>query len=232
MAGTNPQKGVLILGPYSVVQTDIPGVGLVVIEIPTLPPDVYTVVVGLEPSDNIYYVAASSSESLIIAGPTCGFVTGGGWIWDAKCSKASFAFEAKYKKNGLLTGQMLYMYREGNWFYLVKSQVLTGLYIEDNYATFEGLCAVYRFNLRGGFFECLGSDFLFRVQVWDVRKNDVFQMVVLDGNGLVFHDAGVEPYGALHGGSIQIHANHMWSYCHCHRQKMAKIHRCYPVRHR
>lgn len=231
VAGTSPGKGVLILGPYSVAPTDIPGVGVVVIEMPTLPPEAYTVVVSLEPSDNIYYEASSSSDGLIIAEPIRGSVTGGGWIWEGKCSKASFAFEVQYKKNGLLTGKLLYTYREGNWFYLIKSHVLTGLYIEDNYATFEGLCAVYRFQLKAKSFEYLGSDFLFRVEVWDVRKNDVFQMHVLDGNGLVFHEAGVEPYGALHG-SIQIHTHHAWSYCHCHRQKMVKMHRCHTFRYR
>jgi hypothetical protein len=46
------------------------------------------------------------------------------------------------------------------------------------------------------------------VDIWDNDENDgvdVYQIRVLDKDGIVFHEAGFDPFGELMGGNIVIH---------------------------
>ncbi len=52
------------------------------------------------------------------------------------------------------------------------------------------------------------GNYKFRVDVWDANSDggvDVYQIRVRDKNGVVYHEAGVDPLGELQGGNIVIH---------------------------
>jgi hypothetical protein len=52
------------------------------------------------------------------------------------------------------------------------------------------------------------GNYTFRVDAWDNNKpggTDIYQIRVLDKNGVAFHMAGFNPYGYLQGGNIVIH---------------------------
>ncbi|MFW9909309.1 MAG: OmpL47-type beta-barrel domain-containing protein, partial [Candidatus Thorarchaeota archaeon] len=221
--GTDSFDVECVYGPISVELTDIDGVGIAVLQIPTPCIGEYFVIIGFDPNYNIYYTGADSSPVVIsVVEASRDFVTGGGWICDPSGGKGTFAFVVKYKKNGLPTGNALYMYREGRWQYIIKSDTWIGLGIEGKHAFFEATGIVFRFNIDTGRLEHLGRNFLFRIDIWDQKKADVFHITIYDENGLVFHQAGDECGGLLKGGSIKIHSNKMW--CHCHWDKMRKKH--------
>ena len=80
--------------------------------------------------------------------------------------------------------------------------------IMDNHSIFEAKCVVQKYNSKTG--ELIESEGNYRMQidVWDGKDDDstdVFQIRVYDKDGIVYHEAGFEPYGFLGGGNIVIH---------------------------
>jgi hypothetical protein len=190
-----------------VSQTGTPGVGVAMAAIANLPENGYLIVASID--DNAYYSGPTSDATVLtIYLPTGSFVTGGGWIWDPSGSKGNFGFNVKYAKSGNIQGQSIYVYREGEWDYVVKSNAWTGLAIEQNHAYFEGKCVIQKYNPTTGEILWAEGNCKFRVDVWDNDSNggaDVYQIRVRDKNGVVFHQAGFDPYGYLQGGNIVIH---------------------------
>lgn len=228
--GADSLELIEVLGPYSLQMTDIEGVGIVTLELPNLPPNVYLVVVSVDPSYNIYYEGFDSEEAfLVVVEPTGDHVTGAGWIWDSSDERAHFAFMAKYHRKGHLIGNLLYTFKDGDWHYLVMSRSIVGLAIEDDHAFFEGTAFIWRFNTQDRTLEYLGHEFLFRIDVWDGKRDDVFQIVIYDKNGLIFHEAGEDSLGEVQRGNIKIHSQRKWTFCHCHN-KIKKSHNRYGRR--
>jgi PKD repeat protein len=196
-------------GPYKVTATSVEGVGVFEIEIPNLSDNSYIVIITLDPEDNDYYQSAPSEDAIItVYKPTGDFVTGGGWIWDSEGHKGNFGFNVKYKNNGLPKGQFIYVYRTSDYKFIIKSTAWLGMAIVGNHSFFEAKCVVQQYDLETG--ELIWSDgnYKIRVDVWGSDKDeggDVFQIRVYDKIGLIYHEAGIEPYGLLQGGNIVIH---------------------------
>jgi len=195
--------------PISVIQTDTPGVGVATESIENLDENGYIIIVSIK--ENGYYRGPTSDPTVLtVYEPTGEFITGGGWIWDPSGSKGNFGFNAKYTKSGKPKGQSIYIYRKDEWNYIVKSNAWIGLAInsEENHACFEAKCVVQKYNPETEELEWAEGNYKFRVDVWDSDGNegiDIYQIRVLDKNGVVFHEAGFDPFGCLQGGNIVIH---------------------------
>jgi len=201
-------------GPYMVLfATTVDGVGYFEIEIKdfVLPEGGYLIQVVLSPGMNDYYQADPSDLAILtIYEPTGDFVTGGGWIQDPTGSKGNFGFNVKYKKNGQLKGQSIYVYREGDWEYIVKSNAWLGMAIIGNHSFFEAKCVVQKYNSKTGELRWSEGNYLMRIDVWDEYNDegdDVYQIRVYDKIGQVYHEAGFDPFGFLQGGNIVIHVD-------------------------
>ena len=189
--------------------TDIDGVGVAEATIDNLPEGSYFVSVSLTTDENYYHQGKDSDLVILtVYEPTGDFVTGGGWIVDSNGNKANFGFNVKYKKNGLPKGQAIFVYREGDWEYIIKSNAWIGMAIFDNHSYFEAKCVVQRYNSETGELEWGEGNYRMRIDVWDGEEDDntdVFQIRVYDKNGIVYYEAGFDPYGHLMGGNIVIH---------------------------
>ena len=198
-----------VFGSYMVEFTNVDGVGVIVIEIPNLNVGGYLIKVTLTPDENFYHQAGASDLAILtVYKPTGDFVTGGGWIVDSNGNKGNFGFNVKYKKNGLPKGQAIYVYREGDWEYIVKSNAWIGMAIIGNHSFFEAKCVVQQYNSKTGELYWGEGNYRMRVDVWDGEEDgntDVYQIRVYDKNGIVYHEAGFDPYGHLMGGNIVIH---------------------------
>ncbi|MFX1315255.1 MAG: PKD domain-containing protein [Promethearchaeota archaeon] len=203
-----------IVGTYSqwVEFTGTDGVGVAIKEIVySLDEGVYLVQISLNPDENDYYQGDPSDYvALIIYEPTGDFVTGGGWIEDTNGNKGNFGFNVKYKKNGLPKGQAIYVYREDEYVFIVKANAWLGMAIdkENNYSIFEARCNLKKIDSITGAIVWEEGNYRLTIEVKDNSKdgkNDVFQLRVHDKIGLIFHEAGYDPYGILQGGNIIIH---------------------------
>ncbi len=201
-------------GPYQVGITEVDGVGFFIDDVDQIfQENSYLVQVIFSPGLNHYYDGIPSDLApLIIYEPIGDFVTGGGWIWDTEGNKGNFGFNVKYKKNGLPKGQAIYVYREGDWQYIVKANAWLGMAIirAENYSIFEAKCVIQKYNSITGELVWDEGNYRMTVEVWDEDKDggqDVFQIKVFDKYGLVFHEAGYDPYGILQGGQIVIHTD-------------------------
>ena len=207
----DPLNPLLVYGPYMVETTIVDGVGVAIMEIPNLPENGYLVQISFDADDNNYYQGLDSDlVILIVYKPTGDFVTGGGWIEDSSGNKGNFGFNVKYKKNGLPKGQAIYVYREGDWEYIVKSNAWLGMAIVDTHAFFETKCVVQQYNSKTGEMVWGEGNYMLRIDVWDEDKDggeDVFQIRIYDKIGLIYHEAGFDPYGFLQGGNIVIHSD-------------------------
>ncbi|TFG12203.1 MAG: hypothetical protein EU535_06465, partial [Promethearchaeota archaeon] len=207
----DPLNPIEVYGPYLVEITEVDGVGVVIVDIPSLSENGYLVQISFKTEDNDYYQGPDSDlVTLTVYEPSGDFVTGGGWIWDPSGSKGNFGFNVKYKKNGLPKGQAIYVYRAGDWEYIIKSNAWEGMAIDEleNWSFFEAKCVVQQYNSKTGELIWSEGNYKFRIDVWDKNKdgeNDVFQIRVYDKIGLICHEAGFEPYGILQGGNIVIH---------------------------
>ena len=123
-------------------------------------------------------------------------------------SKGNFGFVVRYNKSKQVKGQSVYVYRYGGWDYIVKSNAWTGLAIENTRAYFEGKCTIQMYNPATGELVWSNGNYTFRVDTWDNSTTggiDIYQIRVLDKNGVIYHMAGFNPYGYLQGGNIVIH---------------------------
>jgi PKD repeat protein len=198
---------IVVVGPLYVTQTETPGIGVVVKQIPNLSENDYVVIICIEPND--YYSGPTSDPiPVTVYTPTGSFVTGGGWIWDPTGSHGNFGFIVRYTKTGTVQGHSVYIYRSGDWVYIVKSNAWIGLAIKSNYAYFEGKCTIQMYNPATGELVWSVGNYQFRVDTWDNTPNggiDVYQIRIRDKNGVVYHEAGFSPYGYLQGGNVIIH---------------------------
>ncbi len=200
---------VAVIGPIKVDTTDVDGVGVATAEAENLPENGYVVLIRFETGSNNFYSGPPSDlVTITIYEPTGDFVTGGGWIWDPSGSKGNFGFNVKYKKNGLPRGQAIYIFRVGDWEYIVKSNAWLGMAIDGNHSCFEAKCTVQQFNSKTGELVWGEGNYQLRIDVWDGEEDgepDEFQIRVYDKNGVVWHEAGFSPRGYLQGGNIVIH---------------------------
>ena len=194
--------------------TNVDGVGKAIKDIlKTLNEGGYLIKVSFDPNENDYYQGPDSDfVVLVIYKPSGDFVTGGGWIEDTEGYKGNFGFNVKYRKNGLPRGKAIYVYREGDFVFIVKSNAWIGMAIdhENNHSFFEAKCNVKQINSTTGEIVWEKGNYKLRIDVWDHSKNgknDVFQIRVYDQNGLIYHEAGFEPNGVLQGGNIVIHVD-------------------------
>jgi len=115
----------------------------------------------------------------------------------------------RYNNQGKAQGHSLYIYRDGGWDYIVKSNAWTGLAIDTNgHAYFEGKCVAQKYNPATGELVWSDGNYKFRVDVWDntpAGGTDVYQIKIMDKNGVAWHKAGYDPYGVLKGGEIVVH---------------------------
>jgi len=192
--------------------TIVEGVGVADINIPnTLSEGSYLVQISFDPNANDYYLGdISIPVVLIIYNPTGDFVTGGGWIEDANGNRGNFGFNIKYKKNGLPKGQAIFVYREGGYVFIVKANAWVGMAIisADNYTIFEAKCNIKQVNCTTGEIVWEEGNYRLIIEAWDHSnegKGDIIQIRVLDKIGLIYYEAGFDPYGHLMGGNIVIH---------------------------
>jgi len=205
----DPLNPFVTYGPYAISGTEVDGVGVFIIEVPNLPENGYLIRVSFDCEANSYYQGPSSDfVNIVVYQPTGDFATGGGWIWDSSGQKANFGFNVKYKSNGLPKGQAIYVYRVGDWQFIVKSTAWIGMAIVDNHSFFEAKCVVQQYNSVTGELLWSEGNYNLRIDVWDNAEEglgDVFQIRVYDKNGVLWHEAGFGPYGFLQGGNIVIH---------------------------
>ena len=201
-------------GALQVETTVVEGVGIAIITIPnTLPEEGYFVKISFDPDENDYYCGDTTDYvTLIIYEPIGDFVTGGGWIEDADGNKGNFGFNVKYKKNGAPKGQAIFVYKEGDYTVIVKANAWVGMAIisEDNYTIFEAKCNVKKVDQLTGEVIWEEGNYRLVIEAWDNSndgKEDVIQIRVYDKIGIVFHEAGFDPYGILGGGNIVIHVD-------------------------
>jgi hypothetical protein len=201
----------VVVGSAPVIQGPS-GYGVATLTIPNRAEGDYEVVVEINP--NNFYTTRPTSDIAIVEvyTPTGSFVTGGGWITDTTGSKGSFGFTVKTLQNGKAQGHMTYVWRQNGLCYVVKSTAVTGFRIADGrygyHAYFEGKAVVRTYDPMTG--ETIWNDgnYKFRTDVWDYGEPgiyDVFQITVRDKIGIVWHQAGYDPYGCLNGGNIAAH---------------------------
>ena len=206
---------VLVSHTYEALQvdpTEVEGVGVAVLTLPyNLPEGDYLVQISFDASVNDYYYGDLSMPVVLIIYKSEGdFITGGGWIEDSNGNKGNFGFNVKYKKNGLPKGQAIYVYREGDFVYIVKANAWIGMAIisEMNYTIFEAKCNIKQLNAKTGEIIWTEGNYKLIIEAWDHSqdgKEDVFQIRVYDKIGLIYYEAGFDPYGFLYGGNIVIH---------------------------
>jgi hypothetical protein len=207
-AGQLSSTPILTIPAVPVSQTDMPGVGVAVTTIDILPENGYLIIVSID-SNGYYGGPTSDPTALTVYEPTGEFVTGGGWIWDSSGGKGNFGFNIKYTRSGKPQGHFLYVYREGGWNYVVKSNAWIGLAVEEAWAYFEAKCVIQKYNPVTEELVWDEGNYKFRVDVWDNDPTggvDILQIQVLDKNGVLFHEAGFTPLGELQGGNIVIHS--------------------------
>ncbi|MFW9966331.1 MAG: tandem-95 repeat protein, partial [Candidatus Thorarchaeota archaeon] len=165
-------------------------------------------------TDNAGNVEDVKSATIKIGKPTRSFVTGGGWIYDSG-EKGHFAFVVKYKC-GVLKGHLIYSFKADGYKYIVKSTHWFGMAIDGNHALLEGNAKIMRYSYETRKWECFGN-FYFRVEIWDNGKckRDIFQIQIFDKSCELFHEAGFDPLGEVHHGSIQIHEHGPKCWCRC-----------------
>jgi len=210
-------EGTTVFGPYQLNTTDVDGLGVVAVVISNFPEGDYSIVVVFPSDVNEYYTGPDSSPvSITIAEPSRDFVTGAGWIMDSKDERGHFAFFAKYRRSGTPWGHAVYIYQEDDWLFVVKTSKIVGLAIFDDHAFFEGTCYIFKVNFKTKQFVWLGSDYYLRIDVWDKGRRgrtDIFQIRIYDSNGMLFHEAGFDPYGQLQRGNIVIHHARRRRFC-------------------
>ncbi len=197
------------VGPIAVSETETTGVGVATATIGDLQENCYLVIVSLDSAHNDYYEAPTSDPvPLTVYEPTGAFVTGGGWIIDPTESHGNFGFNVKYLKSGRMQGRSIYVYRLDQLVYIVRSNAWRGLAIQEQHAFFEGKCVIQIYDPETGELVWSEGNYRFRVDVWDNDVDggiDVYQIRALDKNGMLFHEAGSNPFGELQGGNIVIH---------------------------
>ena len=196
--------------PIPVSETDAVGVGVATTTIDNLQENCYIIIASLDAPENGYYEAPTSDAiPLTVYEPTGAFATGGGWIVDPTESHGNFGFNVKYLRSGRVQGHSVYVYRVGELNYIVRSNALRGLAIQDDHAFFEGKCVVQIYNTATGELIWSEGNYKFRIDAWNNSPSggtDIYQLLVLDKNGVKYHEAGFDPAGYLQGGNIVIHA--------------------------
>ena len=80
--------------------------------------------------------------------------------------------------------------------------------IIGNHSVFEAKCVVQQYNSKTGELIWGEGNYRMQVNVWDGEEDDnsdIYQIRVYDKDGVVYHEAGYDPYGYLMGGNIVIH---------------------------
>ena len=78
----------------------------------------------------------------------------------------------------------------------------------NNHSYFEAKCTVQQYNPITGEIKWGEGNYKMRIDVYDHTKDgkgDSFQIRVYDKIGLIYYEAGFDPYGHLMGGNIVIH---------------------------
>jgi len=194
--------------PVRVHTIDAVGVGVATFEMANLPEGDYLVMVSLLPEHNRYYCAPDSQAvAITIYEPERAFVKGVGLIKDADGHNGHFAFRVYYSCKGNLKGFFIYMYREGDWIYIMKSCDILGFSTDDNHGFFEANGTISSFNFRTCEIRYSDDKYRMRVDVFDNSGNrgkDVFQFSVFDNLGIVEYEAGFDPFGYLMRGCIVV----------------------------
>ncbi|MFX1483357.1 MAG: Ig-like domain-containing protein [Promethearchaeota archaeon] len=203
-------------GPVMVQLTEVDGVGLATHEFSDLTSGEYSIVVSLNSVDNHYYYGHDTDATLTIYEPERASVSGAGWIKDADGHRVFFVFNVKYSWRGRLTGFLILTYMENKHVYVMKSTKILGFVVDGNHAFFEAVGRINEYNFHWHRHHCPTETFTFRVDAWDNKKShedDVFQIRVLNKNGLIKYQAGFEPFGYLIHGNIKTKDNwckHRW----------------------
>lgn len=80
--------------------------------------------------------------------------------------------------------------------------------IAENHTYFEGICTVQRYNPATGELVTDTALFQFRADAWDNSLSgqpDIYQIRITDSKGVVFHEAGFNPFGYIQGGNVIIY---------------------------
>jgi hypothetical protein len=238
---SDPTTPVQVIDSVSVSTTDLDGIGIATVEIPSLPENEYIVVVSLDPNQNQYYWSPDSEAAIVtIYKQGRGYVSGFGWIKDSDRNKGHFVFAVKDSCRGGLAGFIYYTLRDGDVVYFVRSTEITGFMVYDDHAFFEASVSIDMYNLKTCEKVKLEDGYRLRVDAWVSMKRhgkDIFQIQIFDKHGIVVYEAGFDPLGYVHKGNIVIHGHyyprhhhkhyhhrhyhkHYWYHrCHCHRMK-------------
>ena len=221
-----------VIDSIVVSATDLAGIGISTVEIPNLAEGEYLIVVSLNPDQNDYYWSQDSDSTIItIYHPGRESVKGAGWIEDADGNKGHFVFLVKYSCRNGLKGFIFYTLRVDNLVFFVKSTEITGFTVYENHAFFEASIIIYIYDRETKETTQLEDGYRLRIDAWDYKRRhggDIFQIQIFDKYGIVVYDAGFDPLGRVHRGSIVIHGyrhhRHHWHHWH-HRHH--RHHRCY-----
>ena len=202
-------------GPIMVRTTEVAGVGIASVDIPNLPIGDYLVVVSFNPDYNNHYESPDSEAvTLTIYEPKYGKTLGVGWIRDSDGNKGFFVFNVKYNHRGTLRGFVSYRLRVDNIVYYLKTREITGFSIDGNHAFFEANAVIYQYNRDTRERVQLEDTYRLRIDVWDIKRrcgDDIFQIRVYDGNGIVVYEAGFDPQDELIWGKVMV--------CTCRRRR-------------
>ena len=194
---SDPDTPLYVTDPIAVEPTDMAGIGVATVEIPSLPADQYLVIVSLSPESNLYYEGPDSDAATItVYEPWYGKAMGYGWIKDADGNKGFVVFYIEYSCRGTLKGYIQYSIKIGNYLYYFKTTDITGFTVEGNHAFFEATTVIFQYNLETNENVQLDGTFRLRIDAWDINKRcrtDIFQMRIFDERGLVVYEIGFNP---------------------------------------
>ncbi len=205
---TDPSVPIHVVGPIMVEPTDIAGIGVATAAISALPTGDYLVVVSLNPEHNHHYFSPDSEAvTLTVYEPTRGKTIGFGWTRDSDGNKGFFTFYVKYSHRGNLRGFVYFRLRVDNMVYYLKTTEITGFSIDGKHAFFEATCTIYQYNTETRERTQLDDRYRLRIDVWDIKRrcgDDIFQIRIYDGNGLVVYEVGFDPQDELIWGKIMV----------------------------
>ena len=178
--------------------------------------DNWTVKVKVDQGNGYWAASPIGMGTLTVAlGSAEQRVTGGGWIPES-AGKGRFGFTVNYQKNGSAKGNSVYLFHDGGYDYLVKSNSWQGGGLsfgkDPSRASFTGKAVVQKIDPATGEIVASYGNHTFTVDLIDgdrltPKQADGYAITVLDASGGVWHRAGTSRSPVqLGGGNVSVHS--------------------------
>jgi hypothetical protein len=184
-----------------------------------IPIGTYLIKVRVE-TNNEYWTGMIVDGFLnVLQGTGSKMVTGGGWIPDSRSTngKGNFGFTVNYQKSGAPKGHFVYLWKESEYIYLIKSNSWSGgglTFKDAKHAYFIGRCTIVKIERATGIETTIGN-YRFRVDIFDYdagtsqnARLDTFALQVWNpSTSAIYRQIGTSTLGVvLGGGNIVIHS--------------------------